>query len=205
MDSLNVEAIVRRNRRFAAPARTLIPPALLGYEPERPGYHPVTKIDESEIVISLSTAAKGVFEKLVAEVLQNLRDMGFRIRISELIAEQAVRQHDVHHDIIMVNWSADYPDADGVVFPLLYAQGGLNAQHAGTPVISRLIEQARIETDPELRHALYRRIEEEIRSEALIIPLIHDQFHVFARPEVHGLELNYFYPTINFESLSIRR
>ena len=38
-----------------------------------------------------------------------------------------------------------------------------------------------------------------------MIPILHDQFHVFARPELEGLELNYFYPMIAFENLSIRR
>jgi peptide/nickel transport system substrate-binding protein len=205
MDSLNVEAIVQQTRRFAAPARTLVPPALLGYEAEKPTYRPVTKFVDSEIVVSISTAGKGSWRKMVNEVLQTLSNMGFKIRISELVAEQAVRQHHLDIDIIMVNWIADYPDADGVVFPLLYKHGGLNSDFASTDSINQLIERARVETDQELRHSLYRGIEEEIREQALVIPLIHDQFYVFSRPEVQGLELNYFYPTINFEGITIRR
>ena len=61
------------------------------------------------------------------------------------------------------------------------------------------------ETDPDVRHSLYCHIEEQIREHAILLPLLHDQFHCFTRPEVEGLELNYFYPLIAFDNLSARK
>jgi ABC-type transport system substrate-binding protein len=204
-ESLDVENMVRRTRRFATPARTLIPPALLGYDPERPRYHPSTeKFQDVEIKAALSTAAKNIFGNLSEEVFRTFRELGMKVRVSEFRAEQNVAKA-VDHDLILISWFADYPDADSVVYPLLHSKGSLWQQLNSTPEIDQLIEEARIQPDPDSRHALYRQIEERIREDAIIIPLLHDQFTCFARPEVDGLELNYFYPLIAFENLSIRR
>ena len=148
MESVNIEAIVRHTRRFAAPARTLIPPALLGYEPERIVYRPTSmKVENLEISIALSTAGKDSLKKVCEEIFQNLRNLGFRVRISENRAEELVTQEAMQEDLVLVVWSADYPDPDGIVSPLLYSKGGLWKNHFGTEEIDRMIEQARIETD----------------------------------------------------------
>jgi ABC-type transport system substrate-binding protein len=204
--SLDVERLVRRNRRFAAPARTLIPPALLGYEPERPMYYSSgNKLDETEIAVALSTAAQQQYGNLTQEILGVLNNLGLQLRITEVPAEKLVPEMLVQHDLFLQTWWADFPDADGIVYPLLHSTEGFTGGGMNCPEIDRLIEQARRETDPDVRHSLYRRIEDEIREHAPVIPLLHDQFQCFARPEVEGLELNYFYPIIPFENLSIRR
>ena len=69
-----------------------------------------------------------------------------------------------------------------------------------------MAEQARAETDPRLRHTLYRQAEEMLARDALILPLFHDQVYCFARPEVHGLTtIGQSNTTIPFEDLWIRR
>jgi ABC-type transport system substrate-binding protein len=204
--AVDVERLVRRTRRFAAPARTLIPPALLGYEPERSIYHSsANKLEKAEIAVALSTAAQQQYNELTQEILSILRNLGLQLLITEVPAERLVPEMVVQHDLFLVNWWADFPDADSIVHPLLHSTEGIYGGGMNSPEVDRLIEQARRETDPDVRHSLYRRIEEEIREHVLVIPLLHDQFQCFARPEVEGLELNYFFPVIPFENLSIRR
>ncbi len=206
MESLDVEGLVGRTTRFATPARTLVPPALLGYEPERALYRPSrTRFDDTEITVAISTRAKVGNAKLCEEILRVLSELGLRCLISKMPAEQMIAGKAADVDLIFINWVADYPDPDGVVYPLLHSTGGIWKQSCTTPEIDHLIERARTETDPDVRHSLYRRIEEEIRNHAILIPLLHDQFHCFARPEVEGLELNYFFPIIPFDNLSTRR
>jgi ABC-type transport system substrate-binding protein len=184
----------------------LIPPALLGYEPDRPVYQTSSaKLEETEITVALSTSATNMYPVLSQEILGILERLGIRSRIIGNRAEQLTGEKTREVDLIMINWFADYPDADSVVFPLLSSRGNLYGGRSSTPETDRLIEQARTETDPDIRHSVYRRIEEEIRNQAIFIPLLHDLFQCFARPEVNGLELNYFYPLISFENLSIRR
>jgi len=66
-----------------------------------------------------------------------------------------------------------------------------------------LIAQARTETAPAARHAVYREIEETIAREALLLPLFHEQAYRFARPEVEGLSISAL-GRVAFEDLSLR-
>jgi hypothetical protein len=56
-----------------------------------------------------------------------------------------------------------------------------------------------------VRHSIYRELEELLRKHALLLPLFHVQNYMFARPEVDGLELNYFTPYVSYHTLSITR
>ncbi len=74
------------------------------------------------------------------------------------------------------------------------------------PEIDELAERGRAETDPRVRHSIYRRVEELIVREALLLPLFHDQVYCFARPEVEGLtSVSQGNPIVDYENLSIRR
>jgi ABC-type oligopeptide transport system substrate-binding subunit len=98
---------------------------------------------------------------------------------------------------------ADYPDADAFVH-ILHTQEGHLGRRCGTPEIDRLIERARAEAVPAVRHALYREIEELIAGEAILLPLFHEQTYRFARPEVEGLTVSFGFPTVAFENLRVR-
>jgi ABC-type transport system substrate-binding protein len=68
-----------------------------------------------------------------------------------------------------------------------------------------LIERGRSETDPRVRHTIYREVEELVAREALLLPLFHDQVGCFARPEVEGLSMGLTNPIVAYEDLSLRR
>ena len=57
------------------------------------------------------------------------------------------------------------------------------------PKLDELIARGREELDPTTRHSIYRRIEEIIEHEALLLPLFHEQVYRFVRPESEGMEL----------------
>ena len=205
---LDVDRLVRRTRRFAVPARSIIPPAMLGFEPEViPHRTTPTKLDqEIEITVGLSTAASSAYRNLVEEILRTLHEAGIRTRTTDTAVEETISSgRKVPEDLMIMSWTADYADPDGVIFPLFHSKGSMWGNRSSTPLIDSLIEQARTETDPEVRQSLYRRIEEENRERVIFIPLLHDLFQCFARPEVDGLQLNYFDPLIAFDQLTIRR
>jgi peptide/nickel transport system substrate-binding protein len=108
-------------------------------------------------------------------------------------------------DLIIGRWGADYPDADTFVHGVLHSQEGFLGRYWGDTGIDPLIERGRSETDPRVRHAIYREVEELIAREALLLPLFHDQVGCFARPEVEGLSMGLTNPTVAFEELSLRR
>jgi ABC-type transport system substrate-binding protein len=70
--------------------------------------------------------------------------------------------------------------------------------------IDRLVEAARAETAPAVRHSLYRELEEIVAREARLLPLFFEQSYRIARPELEGLSLSLGFPTVAFEDLRIR-
>jgi peptide/nickel transport system substrate-binding protein len=109
-------------------------------------------------------------------------------------------------DLDIGRWTADYPDSDTFFFGALHSGSGAFRNIVGNPEIDRLAEQARVETDPRVRHSLYREAEEVIAREALLLPLFHDQVYCFARPEVEGLTtIGQSNAVIPYEDLWIRR
>ena len=120
-------------------------------------------------------------------------------------AEQVLREEYGAADLIFMRFIADYPDADSFYYYLLHSVGGMYRDIFGDPVIDRSIEKARREVDAAVRHSIYREVEDHVRQHALLLPLFHVQNYMFARPEVDGLELNYFTPYVSYHTLSISR
>ena len=122
------------------------------------------------------------------------------------MAEYIELQRAGEADLNIGRWVADYPDADNFVHTLLHSDSGFLGKYLGNAELDALAERGRIETDPRIRQSIYRRAEELIAREALLVPLFHDQVYCFARPEVEGLEsVSQGNPIVDYERLSIRR
>lgn len=129
---------------------------------------------------------------------------GIKVRCPKLTINEALKsQREARVDLILARWNADYPDADNFAYRL-HSQGGNLGRLCGSPEVDRLIESGRSETAPAVRHSLYRRIEEIIARDALLLPLFHEQAYRFARPEVEGLSIVFGSPTVVYEELRIR-
>ncbi len=108
-------------------------------------------------------------------------------------------------DFDLLRWVGDYPDADTFV-GVLHSEKGYVGSFCGTREIDRLIERGRVETDPEVRHDIYREIEQIIARRALLLPLFHEQAYRFARPEVEAFEIIFnMQQPVPYEKLWIRR
>lgn len=106
-------------------------------------------------------------------------------------------------DLSVGRWIADYPDADTFAY-ILHSGAGFVGHLCGTPEVDRLLAQGRSEGDPDARHAIYRQIEEILVRDALLLPLFHEQSYRFARPEIEGLTVSAFQPTVAYEHLTVR-
>ncbi len=104
-----------------------------------------------------------------------------------------------------MRWFDDYPDADTFYHGLLHTEKGLIGVYCGTPEIDRLVERGRTETDPGVRHRIYREIEQIIIRQALLLPLFHEQTYRFAAPEVQDFEVHISRETVPYEKLWLRR
>ncbi len=100
------------------------------------------------------------------------------------------------------NWIADVADPDNFLYVLLnskaqayYGVGYHNAE------FDQLTDEARVSIDPGLREQLYRRAENLVREDCVLVPLYHERFHASAAPAVHGLRLHQTPPQVRFEEI----
>jgi len=217
--SVDVAGAVRRGiGRLAIPAHGIIPPGLLGYSASSPATGPGSSASDSSIEATISRETIeltadvhpvlfGEFSVFFRELLEAFRGVGFTVRpINRTMAEYIEQQRVGAGDLNIGRWVADYPDADNFVQTLLHSDSGFLGRYIGNHELDALAERGRVETDPRIRQSLYRRAEELIVREALLLPLFHDQVYCFARPEVEGLEsVSQGNPIVNYAELSIRR
>ncbi len=108
-------------------------------------------------------------------------------------------------DLFVGRWNADYPDADTFVHGVLHSESGFLGRYVGRPDVDELADQGRTEIDPRVRHSIYRRVEDLIAREALLLPLFHDQVYCFARPDIEGLDALGANPVVRYDALRVRR
>jgi ABC-type transport system substrate-binding protein len=219
--AINVPALVRRTLgRLAIPARGVIPPGLLGHAGAggSSSTHEGAASSDSSVeatvsreIVELSVSMHPIFfgelSAFARELSEAFREMGFLIKpANKTMAEYIELNRKGELDMTIGRWGADYPDADTFVYGVLHSTAGNVGRYINRRDLDQLIEQARAETDPRVRHSLYRTIEETVARDALLLPLFHDQVYAFARPEVQGFEaVGQTSPTIFYEDLWIRR
>ena len=154
-------------------------------------------------------AALPAYQCQYARLWQRLSELwesaGIRLQIVETktVAEanQRISAGDV--DLAGLRWIANYPDADGVAGRILQSDGGYFHAFCGSPEIDHLVKDGRRETDPLVRHGIYRRLEETIAAQALVVPLFYEQSYRFCQPGVEGLELTLGAPEVRYEELVV--
>ena len=147
----------------------------------------------------------GVYLRTARALFDPLVDRGVRVEIQpqdEAGFEATLERGDT--DLVLGCWDAEYPDADSLTFGLFDSREGLLRRYHGGPELDRLIHAARTERNAAVRHAHYVRIEESLEREAALLALFHEQTAVFARPEVEGLLIELFHPTVPYEELRVR-
>jgi peptide/nickel transport system substrate-binding protein len=220
--AVNVPALVRQTLgRLAIPARGLIPPGLLGYSASGPapaGASGAAGVPDSSVEATVSrettelTAAihpifAGEFSAFARELADSFRQVGFAFRTqNKNMAEYVQLSRDGTSDLFIGRWNADYPDADTFVYGAVHSQAGFLGRYVGDPELDALAERGRAETDPRVRHSIYRQVEEILARDALLLPLFHDQVYCFARPEVEGLNsVSQGSPIVSYANLRIRK
>ncbi|NJL27708.1 MAG: hypothetical protein HC897_07345, partial [Thermoanaerobaculia bacterium] len=114
---------------------------------------------------------------------------------------EAKRRDEPTPDLAAMRWIADYPDVDGFVSHLLGSKTRRYPELASSDEVEQLTTRGRHETDPSLRHAIYRQIEETIARDRLLLPLFHEQTYRFQQPQMRGLHLGVTIPEIRYEEL----
>jgi ABC-type oligopeptide transport system substrate-binding subunit len=208
MAAIDVHGLVLRHLGgVALPASGLIPPGILPRR--RTDLTPLAQLPPEPheagepLVANVHPAFEEEYGLLALELFSSLSARGFDV----LHPRREISEYMDHHragtsDLLLGRWVADYPDPDTFAGILHSRSGGLG-HYCGTKELDDLIEQAAAERDPATRRALYLRLEEHIREEALLLPLFHEQLYRFVRPEVMGFELSFTSPNVAYERLSL--
>src|SRR5436309_9716293 len=175
--AVNVPEILRTvwNGRGALAAGA-IPPTLGGSDPSRRPYaYDTTEARRllrsagypNGFSVQLWRSGTNVEMGRVAQAIQSqLAAVGIRVEIVSRDASsmrEAVRKGDT--DMAILDWWADYPDADNFLYPLFHSASfgpGGNYSFYKDPVSDSLIMVARRTVDQPAREALYRRIDNRV-------------------------------------------
>lgn len=202
--SVDVDALARASFGASAmPARSLIPPGLLGYEPTRRVTKPVSSARRGDASLTLHAAMiPGVAEPLEKSLSAAFDREGIRLDVTILAggALEATCQ-EATVDAVIAGWLGDYPEADSFAYPVLHSEAGLYGKFIGSPELDNLCVAGRIETDPDVRHDIYRRIESHLEERALLLPFCHRQSYCFVQPEIRGVRLRLSPSSIAFDRL----
>lgn len=139
------------------------------------------------------TAANAELSAVAQAIQSQLSDVGVRV---ELVERDASSQREAARtsatDMVILDWWADYPDADNFLYPLFYsgsAGPGGNYAFYRDPGTDSLIRAARRTSDDSARARLYRRIDERVYRAAPWLYLWFPKDLWAHRPELAGWEL----------------
>ena len=194
--------------RLEEPAGGLIPPGLLGYEAERGA--PAGRLDtpkaasrDVELVCMVHSVFLSAYRAYFTRICDALRALGIRLRVIEGVGDlYEMPDSEQTLDLVITRWFADYPDAH-TFCGMLHSREGIFGRFAGSEQFDRLLEKGQVTVDPQVRHGIYRQLEEIIAEEVCMIPLFHPQSYRFARPEIDGLEIGHDGPMVPYEVLSL--
>ena len=87
-------------------------------------------------------------------------------------------------------WYADVPDPDNFLHLLFHSQSPRNYMGYNNPEVDRLLAQARSEREITRRVELYRRAEQLIMDDAVVLPVWHYAYERLFQPYVRSVEVN---------------
>ncbi len=215
--AVNVPELARVLQSSAAiPAHGAIPPGIPGFK-ERPGYgyDPMLAkrllqeagADHLKLEVWLRESAEG---GRVMEAVQGYwRAVGIEatlVRREWSAFKQAVSAGKV--DAFLLDWFADYPDAENFLFPLFHSSnhgGGGNRSFFSDPRVDRMIEDASRELDPSLRAQSCASIDSLVVAQAPWVYLYFPTtFHIVSE-RVQGYLLPSLYLGNDFSGVRVDR
>ena len=200
--------------RFALPATGLIPPGILGHDPGRRQPHlarekavEMVRASQLPLPIRLRAAVHPILLNQYAALTQALfriwADLGVETDVVTKTMPEFLESWRANQgiDVILGRWIADYDDPDNFTFSLFHSGNGHFRSYFSSPETDRALEEARRETRPAAREALYRKFEHELLDTAILVPLFHDVDYRIGRPNLRGLQLRSVAPFVNYGEL----
>jgi ABC-type transport system substrate-binding protein len=200
--------------RFAQPAVCLIPPGILGYDPGR--RHQTLTRDEAQAMLSsaevktpitLRAAVHPLFQDRYKSLLTTLlaiwSELGVQVEIVTPTMASYLEsfQNSNGIDLFIGRWNADYEDPDDFTYGLFHSRFGLYRTYIASSEGDGILEEARTESRPAIRAALYRKYESFLLESGIVVPLFHDVDYRLANSKVRGLKLRGSAPYVHYSDI----
>ncbi|HLN93478.1 MAG TPA: ABC transporter substrate-binding protein, partial [Thermoanaerobaculia bacterium] len=200
--------------RFALPATGIIPPGILGHDAGRRLPHAAREkamemIRSSGVTLPLHLNAsvhpilKDQYGALTSSLFESWAELGVEVKIvtADMAAYLESWNEVAGIDVFVGRWIADYDDPDNFTFTLFHSGNGRMRGHFSSPETDEILEEARRESRPGVREALYRKFEGAMLESSVLVPLFHDVDYRIAAPAVRGLSLRSTAPFVNYTEL----
>jgi ABC-type oligopeptide transport system substrate-binding subunit len=118
---------------------------------------------------------------------ENYLDVGF-VSIDVTESQDYLDRRDAGEFIFGVTgWCADYPDPQNFLEILFHSESQENTSGYTDPAFDELVDQAALETDPEIRVVLYAEAEDLLLDSFVLVPLWTSQSRYLVKPWVKNL------------------
>ncbi len=196
-------------------AEGLLPPGLIGYDPNLRGYaHDPERARsllrkagyENGFEVEYRTWDSDEFfhSRQVPLIIEDLAAAGIRVNVTRhnTTDARAPLLHKSHGNIFCGNWYADFPDPDNFFFIFFHrhssALPGLNYHRAD---LDAEIEEARRSSDSRDRADIYRKLDARVVQEAPLVPLFHERLFVLHKPNIRGLRTSLVTPPVRYHDV----
>lgn len=206
MDRQRVVDVVYRKMPIVA--KTILPPGMPGYsEPAKPiTYDPAKAkqlLAESKYAgklpdITWTTIGGGGSAAQSVQVIVGMLRENLGVRISIQQTDDASFFNTIDdpatnpYQMFDVGWQADYVDPQNFLDILFRSTSMQNWSGYSNPQVDKLLDQAAVESNNDVRFRLYHQVEQMILEDAPVIPLSHSREYWLTKPYVKGM----IYPPI---------
>lgn len=184
------------------PAEGILPPGLQGHDPDFLGlvfdpelalsliagsrYADSPLLDNIRLTISGAGATPGTVIEAIQEMWRV--NLGIEVQIQQVETASFFQELDRGlYQLFNIGWILDYPDPENILDLKFHGQSLQNDSSYSNPEVDALLEQARVEQDPQIRLDLYREVENIlVNIDAVWIPLFFSKVNQVVKPYVEG-------------------
>ena len=187
------------------PARGIVPPGTLGFNPAlaaagydprraaallREAGHPGGQgLPKLEIWSSVTNSAIQLEHEMIR---RSLSAVGIHVEFKYLTDWPAFSKALIEGRLpaFLYAWYADVPDPDNFLTKLFHSASASNYARYRNATVDDLLEAARMAPDPQRRVELFRRAEQVVVDDAVIVPVWHYTYERLFQPWVRSVEVN---------------